>query len=31
MLILVLAMTKKITKYLKDHHLENEKWGITNA
>jgi len=24
-------MTKKITKYLKDHHLENEKWGITNA
>jgi len=24
-------MTKKITEYLEDHHLENEKWGITNA
>jgi len=24
-------MTKKITEYLEDHHLENEKWGIKNA
>jgi len=24
-------MTKKITKFLREHHLENEKWGIKNA
>jgi len=27
----VSAMTKKITKFLKDQHLKNEKWGIKNA
>jgi len=24
-------MTKKITKFLREHHLESEKWGIKNA
>jgi len=24
-------MTKKITKFLREYHLENEKWGTKNA